>query len=164
MSGVQGAGGPVPKRSSQRRRRNKDGEPEKAAAGARSAAVMPDPDPDWHAVARRWFDALGESGQSVFYEASDWALAWVIAENMSRELTPVVVHVDEETGEQTTACYPIKGTSMAAYLKAMAALLVTEGDRRRARLELERSQSGGDAEAEDGVVSIDEWRRRALGS
>ena len=123
MPGVKGAGGPIPKRSEQTRHRGQKaaGDPVKAPAGTTVGAV--EADPSWHPVMRRWFESLAESGQSAFYEASDWATAAVVAETMSRDL------LDGE---------PVKAASMAAFLKGCTALLATDGDRRRAALELQR--------------------------
>jgi len=83
-----------------------------------------------------------EVGQQAFYEPSDWAWAWIVAESISRDLKPQVVGIVEETGEVVRAIIPMKGASLAAYLKAMTALLATEGDRRRANMELERAGAG----------------------
>jgi hypothetical protein len=55
---------------------------------------------------------------------------------------------------------PPKAASVAAWLKGMTALLVTEGDRRRAQLELQRPEA---QEAEGNVSWIEDARRRALG-
>lgn len=147
MAGVKGAGGPVPKRASQRRRRNKPATPIKQAPAAPEVKA-PRVDGKWHPVAKRWYKSLGESGQSKFYEPSDWATAYVIAESMSREfLSPE----------------PPKGASLAAWLKAMSSLLVTEGDRRRVQLELERAGSSEPEEAGN-VSSIEAWRGRIDGT
>ena len=80
--------GPVPKRSDVRRRVNK---PEiEIATGGRGARVpIPAVDPEWHPIAARWFEALGESGQSEFYEPSDWAHAFLLTSVMSRTLSPL---------------------------------------------------------------------------
>ena len=88
MPGVRGAGGPVPKRSDQRRRRNVPTKAVTRAAAGAALAVAPEADEGWHPVARRWFESLAASGQAVFYEASDWATAFVLAESMSREFHP----------------------------------------------------------------------------
>jgi hypothetical protein len=120
---------------------------------------VPKPNSKWHPIAKRWFESLAMSGQSrKYYEPSDWATAYLIAESMSRDLKPQVVGINEETGEPVMAVIPLKGASLAAYLKAFTALLVTEGDRRRARVELERPKPGGE-EASD-VSWLDEARRR----
>lgn len=157
MPGVSGAGGPVPKRSDQRRRKNKVAEPDKVALPAVPVGVPP-ADEGWHPIARAWFESLEASGQSRFYEPSDWQTAFLLAESMSRELKPQFVGLNQESGEPVFAKVPIKGTSLSSMLKAMTSLLVTEGDRRRARLELERGAAG--APASEGVADLDDYRRR----
>lgn len=155
-----GTRGPVPKRSTQRRRTNKESVPETAPAAA--VVTVPEPDENWHPTAALWFASLKESGQSRFYESSDWALAFVIAESISRDLKPQVVGIHEETGDVVRAVIPMKGASLSAYLKAMGSLLVTEGDRRRAGLELQRPQvSSGEGSTE--VAELDDYRRRLAG-
>lgn len=121
------ARGPIPKRATDRRRLNKPapGEEITKAPGAKKVTI-PRADRSWHKVARTWYQSLAKSGQSKFYEPSDWATAFLIAESLSRELN-------------ARAFIPLKGASLSAYLKAMSSLLVTEGDRRRARLELQRA-------------------------
>jgi hypothetical protein len=132
-----GARGPVPKRESQRRRTNDRGTAAKAPSGA--PVPVPDPDEGWHELARDWFVSLGRSGQSVFYEASDWQTARYVAEAMSRNL----------------AADKFSSMLFAAVMSASASLLVTEGDRRRLRIELERAGEG------DGEVSeLDDYRAR----
>jgi hypothetical protein len=166
-----GARGPVPNRSSQRRRTNKESTPDKAPAGASAGVEHRTPPPPakrgWHPVARAWYKALSESGQSAFYEASDWATAVLVAEGMSRDLRPKFVGmgttIDAEgnlLSEAVFAELPVKGASLAAYLKAMTSLLVTEGDRRRAKLELQRPAKGP---ADPDVPSLDDFRDRLSG-
>lgn len=150
--------GPVPKREAQRRRQNEPEAPIDRAPGAAEVEV-PKPNPKWHPIAKRWFESLARSGQSAFYEPSDWATAELIAESMSRDLKPQVVGIKEETGEPVMATIPLKGASLAAYLKAFSVLLVTEGDRRRARLELERPKLGGEEEMPD-VSELADYRER----
>lgn len=141
-----GTRGPVPKRDSQRRRRNKPEVQATEADGAAEVAV-PKGNARWHPVARRWFDALAVSGQSRFYEPSDWATAEVLAESMSRDLREGA---------------PINSGRLAAYLKGFSSLLATEGDRRRVRLELSRPDA--DAGESGGSVSwLDAARRSSSG-
>lgn len=152
-----GTRGPAPKRSDQRRRANKPeaGEPTKAPGAAE--VEIPEADAEWHPVARRWYESLATSGQRAFYEPSDWATAYLLAESMSRELHPQPIVSSE--GEVTMVRFPPKAASVAAWLKGTTALLATEADRRRVSLELERPQppsgeGGGD------VAWIDDARRR----
>lgn len=112
--------GPVPKRSSERRRRNKDSEPQTVTR----LAAKPKPPrvkTTWHPIMKRWFTALGKSAQATFYEPSDWAEAELWCEVMSAALKSK------------------KGVSafmLQAFSTFSARLLTTEGDRRRARLEI----------------------------
>jgi hypothetical protein len=140
---MMGARGPVPKRAEQRRRTNKPTTEIKTAA-ASPEVTTPTADDAWHPVARRWFDSLAESGQAVWYEPSDWALAYLLAESMTRDLEAQFVGFEQTSRETTEAKFakiPLKGASLAAYLKAMSNLLVTEGDRRRAGVELQRGET-----------------------
>lgn len=154
-----GERGPTPKRSNQRRRRNKPEVETTEAAGAK-LVDQPRAKTSWHPAAKRWYEALAESGQARFYEPSDWALAHIIAESMSRDLKPRSVGVTDE-GKVVTSSLPISGASLSSYLKAMTGLLVTEGDRRRAQVELTRPAV--DEEAPENVSEIDEWRDRLHG-
>lgn len=152
--------GPPPKRSDQRRRANKPVVPVEIAEGA--SVVKPPPvNGKWHPVAKRWFQSLRESGQAKFYEPSDWATAYLIAEAMSRELQPQPVGTTDD-GKVLMASLPPKGASLSAWLRAMTSLMVTEGDRRRLRLELQRPDEG-DEEATS-VSELDEYRRRLTSS
>jgi hypothetical protein len=106
--------------------------------------AVPKPDKDWHPVARAWFESLAQSGQHVFYEPSDWQTAWLLAESISRDLRPQfvgVTHPAPGTGESSEPIYepiPMRGASLTAYVKAMSGLMVTEGQRRQFRVEVER--------------------------
>lgn len=125
-----GSRGPIPKRSEERRRRNKDDGPGLLQAPSGRPVdlpPLPDPDPLWHPIAADWYLSLRESGQAAFYELSDWAVARYVAELMSRALS---------------SDRPPNGQYVAALNSAMSSLLTTEGDRRRARMELERKKPG----------------------
>jgi hypothetical protein len=160
--------GPVPKRESQRRRRNRSDEVEKGA-GARKVRA-PRANPKWHPVARAWFNSLGRSGQSRFYEPSDWALAVLMAESISRDLAPQFVGFEEGTDGDGNAfvkpclqALPMKGAALAAYLKGMSNLLVTEGDRRRLRLELERPGPAEVQAVDPKIARMSEYASRFAG-
>ena len=143
-----GAHGPIPKRSEERRRRNKDDGPGlvQAPAGAPAALPeLPEPDPNWHDIASDWYLSLRESGQAAFYEPSDWAVARYAAELMSRALQ---------------SDRPPNGQLVAALNSVMSSLLSTEGERRRARMELERKPTGPKLAA---VRPLDAYRDLAGG-
>lgn len=143
-----GARGPVGKRSDQRHGHRTKAEKEAVTKVPVGAGPLDpeEPDESWHPIAQRWFRSLGESGQRVFYEASDWATARYVAEAMSRNL---------EAGRFSAQLF-------AAVLSGMSSLLATEGDRRRMRIELERAVQT-DADEEAAVAALDEWRARLSG-
>lgn len=141
-------GGPIPKRSEERRRANKDVVPvEQPKSGTRLPSPQPEADPTWHPIAIRWWDALGESGQAIFYEPSDWAQAYFIAEAM------------------TSCCSVPRGRMSSEMFKgvitATSSLMTTEGERRRLRIELKR------ADVEDtetaGVVALRDYKKNIGG-
>jgi hypothetical protein len=137
--------GPVPKRSDQRRRTNKpDGGPVTTGRASGSLEV-PEPDEGWHPMARDWFVSLAGSGQSDYYEPSDWQTARVWAEVLSRQLFAA----------------RISAQMIAAWASGATELLTTEGARRRGRLELERHI---DDEDEDASVTALARYREQLGA
>ncbi len=132
-----GMRGPIPKRSEDRVRRNKDAAPTTRAKGA-SAVRVPRCDPTWHPIAKRWYNSLKRSGQSAFYEPSDWAYAQLLAYEMT------VLLAEEK----------VRAAALQTIMSGMNDLLTTEGSRRRMRLELERGES---SETESNVVSITDY-------
>ena len=120
--------GPVPKRSSERIRRNADiVEIEKVQA----IGLVEPPDldfPDPHPMVVDFYESLKDSAQSKYYEPSDWQFARFICHYMNKQL---------------------KGAPSAQMLasinSALADLLVSEGSRRRVRLEIEREAATGQA-------------------
>lgn len=157
-----GERGPIPKRSDQRRRRNKPagGDTTKATAGEVVQDVERKPHSRWHPVAKRLYTSAAASGQAQFYEESDWATLYLLCESIDRELKPQVVGMVE--GEPVTRAIPPKGASLAAWSKLMTSLLMTEGDRRRAQLELMKPSGPGEEVA--GVSELEEYRRRLHGA
>ena len=142
-----GVRGPAPKRADERRRMNKPAVGEEITTAPAAVKVrVPRADSSWHKVAKMWFQSLAKSGQSRFYEPSDWSTAYLIAESISRDLSQQVIGFTEKEGA-IFGTIPLKGASLSAYLKAMSSLLVTEGDRRRSRVELERGMVVDEDEA-----------------
>lgn len=142
MSGVPGRGGPVPKRSDQRRRRNKTEGDIDSAPGATDVEI-PEAETDWHPIAVDWFNSLALSGQSAYYQPSDWQVARLVAEGMSRML---------KMGKFSAIAFQ-------AIMSSMTSLLVTEGDRRRMRLELERAKPA-DPDEDASVTVLSDWTKR----
>lgn len=134
--------GPVPKRSQERRRRNKDSTPTETVA-VQGTVEPPAASKHWHPIAKSWFDSLKESGQSRFYEPSDWQLARYVAEGLSRSLKAKTFSAE----------------LMKTVLAGMTELLTSEGARRRVRLEVKR-ETGKPKLA---PVSVMDEYREALG-
>jgi len=140
-----GARGPIGKRSEERMGHRSKDEKESVTKAPSGAPVdlpdLPEPDELWHPIARDWYLSLRESGQAAFYQPSDWAMARYAAELMSRGLS---------------SDRPPNGQFVSALDSVMARLLTTEGDRRRARIELERKPVQQQAPA--GVTAIADYR------
>lgn len=131
--------GPVPKRSEERLRRNKP-EVEIVKIQAQGEVVQPELGlGDVHPVVQDLWDSMGESAQSQWFEPSDWQYARFIMHFANMALY---------SGRPNAQI-------LAEVNKALGELLVSEGARRRVRIEIERNK----AQAE--VVSIaDELARR----
>ena len=136
--------GPVPKRSTQRRRTNSK-KPQQVTVAAPLVAQPPLRD-GLCEQATGWYVSLAASGQSRFYEPSDWAAAQLLAE---------AIHAFVE--DRNAAL-------LRTILSGFGTLLVTEGDRRRLQLELSRVDEAAvsaDAAAE---ATIHELRGRLASS
>ena len=153
-----GARGPAPKRDAERMGHRKKKTVEEtggavtseipavvvqlpAVAGETySGYVIPAPDQSWHNIAMMMWDAATKSGQTIFYEPSDWASLYLLCESVSRDMGEQFVGFNPVTGEPMYEVIPLKGSSMASYTKMMSALMMNEADRRRARIELNRDR------------------------
>lgn len=136
--------GPVPKRSSQRRRQNKVHLDRVEVA---DQVVVPDLGvDDAHPIARDFYESLRISGQARWYEPSDWARARVFTMLLSDQL---------KTGRPSSMMYQ-------ALQRDMDALLVSEGERRRVRMEIERTSP--DTSVMDAKVAQMARYRQAAGS
>jgi hypothetical protein len=102
---------------------------------------------------------LSQSGQSVFCEPSDFAVAFIAAEILSRELhsRPVVVGRGANARVEMLAKPPSPGM-MSVFFKICCDLLATEASRRSVRLELARPK----AETDDSNLEWIDFARRRL--
>jgi len=148
--------GPVPNRSEDlarpRERKGKDIVP--VTKGTLRPVRIPAADRNWHPIARRLYNSLKTSGQRDFYQNSDWALAWSICEDLSLYKMPLVNRDGEEY-------YKRSGQMLQTIYTAMERLLVTEGDRRRVRIELSAPEEEGESAA---VLAIADYRAELEGS
>ena len=81
---------------------------------------MPKPNPKWHTIATAWYRSLEKSGQTYFYEPSDWMAAVVLAEQLSREMLPKPILITNADGstELEWVEQAMNGASLNALLKA----------------------------------------------
>jgi hypothetical protein len=148
-----GERGPVPKRVSERlghltKAQKAEAEQVRVPSATKDddgTVRPPRPNSKWHPIARAWYGSLANSGQSRFYEPSDWQVAYVWAELLSRELRNP---------------HKVSAMMMASWNSVQADLLTTEGSRRRVRLEFMRAQT--EAAAAGGTVTIMDQYRDAL--
>lgn len=118
-----GARGPIPNREDDlaRPRSRKGSDQQPVTKGVARPASIPEADEEWHPIARLLWDSLLESGQQDYYQSSDWAIAYSLCEDLSRYKSS-----NKRSGQMAQTIY-----------SAMSDLLVTEGARRRVRIELE---------------------------
>lgn len=141
-----GARGPVPKRSEARTRRNKEPEGEvKLAKGVSKPSSWPPASESWDDLARDWYHGLRDSGMAEYVEQSDIEMARIIAGELSH-------YLKSYEGKRSAMMF-------AALMTAMSSLGVTEGDRRRMRIELEKPK---EAKVSASVVAIADYQK-ALG-
>lgn len=156
-----GQRGPIPKDSENRIRRHAPAnEMIHGEAGRRTDAPI-EADEDWHPVARLLWDTTEDSGQSAYYEQTDWASLYLLCEQLTRELNPQFIgmrelpttwEINPVSGEREmtssggtqpmSGVVPIKGATLTAVRAMMAVLLMTEGDRRRIQMELKKVEPG----------------------
>ena len=84
------------------------------------------------------FNSVKESGQADYYQDSDWAVLYSICEDISYYKSDhVSTYVDKKTGEVREYEKPRSGQMLQAIMSNLTDLLLTEGQRRRVRLELQ---------------------------
>lgn len=139
-----GSRGPVPKREESRQRRNKPERPVRhGKSGMTDAYRRPPANKYWSKLAKRIWRDLEKSGQSAYYEPSDWVAAYLLC--------------DTVTAFQES---DMKNGQMLASINAlMTELLMTEGARRRAGVELSR-KTAEEREGEANIARMDKWQRK----
>lgn len=150
--------GPVGKRDAERVRRNKTIGHDQFDADAFAKLPFevellvepPAADAEWHEIARMQYEALLKDPARVWMGPADWALSYLMCENISRQLKPVAIGVvdggyDPETGENVAGhvareIVPLKGTDINGILKWYTSLGVTEAARMGLRKEVTFNQ------------------------
>ncbi|WGY03670.1 hypothetical protein QI633_07855 [Nocardioides sp. QY071] len=100
-----------------------------AVRGKSNPATIPDPDPDWCHAARLMWDSACESGGAAFYESSDYATLWLLCDQID------YLYRTNKDGEAK----PRSPEMFKAVLTGLGNLLVSEGDRRKLHIELEKA-------------------------
>lgn len=138
--GEHGRGGAPPKRSDQRRRRNKVDIDKPEVSGTVAVPELGLEDP--HPIAVDFYKALQQSGQARYYEPSDWQRARVAMKFLSQLL---------KANKPSSLMY-------TAVQHDLTALLTTEGDRRRLRMEVQRAEQTP-TEDDPRVALLDSYRQ-----
>lgn len=136
--------GPIPKRTEERTRRNtttESGASNQVTKGVATSVSWPKADPAWDDFTKDWYNGLKKSGMSDYYQQSDVAMARIIANEMS---------IYQRDSRRSSMMF-------AALMTAMTGLGVTEGERRRMRIELEAPKEQKDTA---GVTALKDYRKR----
>lgn len=138
--------GPVPNREEDlaRPRERKGGDVQSVTHGVLRDVRIPHADKDWHPLAKRLWDGMKTSGQADFMQNSDWAFAYSLMDDLTYY---------KNSGKRSSQM-------LQTIYAAMTSLMITEGDRRRVRLEL---QAPAD-ETQDAELFAIEGYKDALGA
>lgn len=148
-----GVRGPVPKRDEERVRRNIPEDPTVTVKviGAVEIPELGDVsyDGEIHPIVVDMYQAMRDSASVKYFEPTDWAYARLTMLALNQELI-----ASKQQGR------PIGAMKTTAINQMLSALLLTEGDRRRARLEIERAP----AESSGKVLDVTDMLRQRLAS
>lgn len=120
-----GQTGPVPKRSEQLIRRNAQEVPVDKITVIGPVEIPELGIPNAHPLIQDLYRSLTESAQKQYYEPSDWAYA-----RLALHFANKLVKSSKPSAQM-----------LVSVNQMLTSLLMTEGDRRRVRLEIERNQS-----------------------
>lgn len=123
--------------------------------GQMMPVTVPDADESWHPIAKNLFNALKTSGQSQYYQNSDWAIAYSLCDDLSR-YKRAEDRFEDGQGKGGSAM------KLTAIMNALGDLMVTEADRRRIHIEL-HEPSEAPKESPD-VAIMAEYKRAVKGS
>ncbi|QJD50209.1 terminase small subunit [Mycobacterium phage Iwokeuplikedis] len=127
-----GTRGPIGKRDEERVRRNTPDSPTETIAviGPVEIPEMGDlsHQGETHPLITEMYDSIKKSAAVKYYEPTDWQFARLALYTLNQELIAA-----QHQGK------PIGAMKLTAINQMLSALLLTEGDRRRVRLEIERN-------------------------
>jgi hypothetical protein len=130
---VSSSTGPIPKRSDQLIRRNAQEVPVEKITAIGSVPIPELDIAQAHPLVQDLYQSLKDSAQRQFYEPSDWQTARLVMFALNQELNATF-----KDGSQR----PISAVKLQVINQMMGSLMMTEGERRRARLEIERTHDG----------------------
>lgn len=127
--------GPIPNRTEDLSRERDAHRSTKAPLkkGVMREVKIPNAPRDWHPTCRRLWESLKSSGQSDFFQDSDWAYAYSILEDFSFQKNA------QAKGKRMSA------ETIKTLYAGLDKLMMTEAERRKARIELEEPDSGEDS-------------------
>ncbi|UJD20844.1 terminase small subunit [Mycobacterium phage Zimmer] len=150
-----GTRGPIGKRDEERVRRNVPENPTETVV-VHGAVVIPELgdisfNGETHPLITDMYDAMKASAAVKYYEPTDWQFARLTLFTLNQELI-----FARDNGK------PVGAMKLTAINQMLSALLLTEGDRRRVRLEIERNP--GDSPAGKLVDVTDMLKQRLAAS
>lgn len=150
-----GQRGPVGKRDEERIRRNVNENPTATITAVGKVSIPELGDVSYqgetHPLVTEMYESIRQSAAVKWYEPTDWQFARLALYTLNQELI-----ASQHYGK------PVGAMKLTAINQMMSALLLTEGDRRRVRLEIERSGDSPTADVVD-VTSILKQRLAAAG-
>lgn len=145
--------GPIPKRDEERIRRNiPDNQIDKISAiGAVEIPELGDVSHlgETHPLITEMYESIKQSASVKYYEPTDWQFARLTLHTLNAELIYA-----RNNGR------PVGAMKLSAINQMLSALLLTEGDRRRARIEIERAP----AESAGRVLDVTDMLKQRLAS
>jgi len=141
--------GPIPKREEQRVRATEPGQ-EVTKIPMQGAVQIPDlrrfPGMLTQNITKAFWESLRESGQALYYEPSDWMTALTALHLLDKQLRPF----KNKNGEMEEG--RVSPTMVAAVWQMLTSIGVTEGERRRLRIEVERDTGNTGSESDGAKV------------
>jgi hypothetical protein len=118
--------GPMPKRSEERTRRNKTGED---GLSVKKGVALPyqwqEPGEDWDPRIVTFYESFKDSGMQAYYQQTDVSVLWLACDLLSSQVM--------SSGRPSAMM-------LAECMKMLDGLGITEGERRRIKIELDTPQ------------------------
>ncbi len=109
-----------------------------------------------HPFVVEFYESIRQSAQSNYYEPSDWQFARLTMYALNEELNAVY-----QSGDNKGKKKPLGVMKLQVLNQMMSTLLITEGDRRRVRMEIERNP-GPTAEGGKVLTMADHFKQELL--